>query len=94
MNQLLFFCIILTAFDLFLIILITLFFFYIFKFYFSEKNLQKISINRSNSSEVLSRQTQNLKILDSDTENAIEFNSTFSGEIFMSVFSGLPFSDK
>ena len=68
-------------FDLFLIILITLFFFYIFKFYFSEKNLQKISINRSNSSEVLSRQTQNLKILDSDTENAIEFNSTFSGEI-------------
>ena len=61
-------------FDLFLIILIILFFFYIFKFYFSEKNLQKISINRSNSSEVLSRQTQNLKILDSDTENAIEFN--------------------
>ena len=68
-------------FNLFVLILIILFFFNIYSYYSSDKNIKKISLNRSNIEKILSEQVQNLLILENDTNNILEFNSSFSEEI-------------
>ena len=67
--------------NLFFLIIVILFFFNIFSFYKSNKNIKNIILNRSNIDEILINKISNLPILENDTNNVIEFNSTFSEEI-------------
>jgi len=68
-------------FNLFVLILIILFFFNIYSYYSSDKNIKKMSLNRSNIEQILSERVQNLLILENDTNNILEFNSSFFEEI-------------
>jgi hypothetical protein len=67
--------------NLFFLIIVILFFFNVFSFYKSNKNIKNIILNRSNIDEILINKISNLPILENDTNNVIEFNSTFSEEI-------------
>ena len=62
-------------------IFVILFFVSIFKFYFSNKNIQLINANRLNSKNIIKSKTLDIPILENDTQNIIEFNSSFSEEI-------------
>ena len=68
-------------FNIFLSILILIFFFNIFKFYSSNKNLETKDYNRTNIDQIITKKISNLPILKNDTENIIEFNDGFSNEI-------------
>ena len=68
-------------FNLFFVILILIFFYNIYKFYSSNKNLESIEFNRSNIEIIINKKISNLPILDNDTDNVIEFNDGFSNEI-------------
>ena len=67
--------------NLLLIIIVFLFFFYTLKYYSSNKNIKKINLNRSNVEEILRTKISNLPILKNDTNNVVEFNSSFSEKI-------------
>ena len=67
--------------DLFFVIIILIFFFTIYNYYSSNKSIKNINMNRLNIEENLKNQSINLPILDNDTNNVIEFNSSFSEEI-------------
>ena len=66
---------------LFLILSIFLFFLSFADYYFSEKNIKETNLNRVNINETLKKKSLNLPILKSDTENVIEYNSSYSEEI-------------
>ena len=68
-------------FNLFFVILILIFFYNIYKFYSSNKNLQSIEFNRSNIELIINKKISNLPILENDTDNVIEFNDGFSNDI-------------
>ena len=68
-------------FDIFLLILILIFFFNIYSFYSSNKNLESKEFNRSNIDEIINTKISNLPILKNNTDNVIEFNDGFSNEI-------------
>ena len=68
-------------FNIFLSILILIFFFNIFKFYSSNKNLVTKDYNRTNIDQIINEKISNLPILKNDTDNIIEFNDGFSNEI-------------
>ena len=67
--------------NLFFLIIIFLFFLNIYKYYSSNKNIKNINLNRSNIEEILKTKISNIPILENDTNNVIEFNSSFSNEI-------------
>ncbi len=67
--------------DLFLAVIIFLFFFIVYNYYSSNKNIKNVNLNRLNIQENLKSQSTNLPILDNDTNDVIEFNSSFSNEI-------------
>ena len=67
--------------NIFLIILILIFFFNIYRFYFSNKNLDSKEFNRLNIDKIINTKISNLPILTNDTDNIIEFNDGFSNEI-------------
>jgi len=67
--------------NLLLISIIFLFFLNIINYYLSEKNIKKTNLNRININEILKKKSSNLPIIESDTKNAIEFNSSFTEEI-------------
>ena len=67
--------------NLFFIIIFLLFFFNIYNYYSSNKNIKNINLKRSNIEEILKEKTLNLTVLENDTNNVIEFNSSFSEEI-------------
>ena len=67
--------------NLIFIIVFLLFFFSIYNYYSSNKNIKNINLTRSNIEEILKEKTSNLTVLENDTDNVIEFNSTFSEEI-------------
>ena len=67
--------------NLFLLILVFLFFFNIYSYYSSNKNIKNINLTRLNIEETLKNKTSNLPVLENDTNNVIEFNSSFSDEI-------------
>ena len=67
--------------DLFLAVIIFLFFFIVYNYYSSNKNIKNVNLNRLNIEENLKSQSTNLPILDNDTNDVIEFNSSFSNEI-------------
>ena len=68
-------------FNFFLIILILIFFFNIYSFYSSNKNLESKKFNRNNIDQIINTKISNLPILKNDTNNVIEFNDGFSNEI-------------
>ena len=67
--------------NLFFLIIIFLFFFNIYKYYSSNKNIKNINLNRSNIEEIIKTKISKIPILENDTNNVIEFNSSFSEEI-------------
>ncbi len=64
----------------FLIILVLIFFFTIYKYYSSNKNIEEKNFNRNNIDKIINTKISNLPILESDTLNVIEFNDGFSNE--------------
>ena len=68
-------------FNIFLSILILFFFFNIYRFYSSNKNLVSKDFNRNNIDQIINTKISNLPILKDDTNNVIEFNDGFSNEI-------------
>ena len=67
--------------NLFLLILIFSYFFIIFNYYSSNKNIKNINLNRVNTEEILKTKIKNLPILKNDTNDVIEFNDSFPDEI-------------
>ena len=67
--------------NFFLGILILIFFFNIYSFYSSNKNLESKEFNRSNINQIINTKISNLPILKNDTYEVIEFNNGFSNEI-------------
>ena len=67
--------------NLFFLIIIFLFFFNIYKYYASNKNIKNINLNRLNIEEIVKTKISKIPILENDTNNVIEFNSSFSEEI-------------
>ena len=67
--------------NLFFFIIVMLFFVSIFKFYFSNQNIKDINLNRINNHETLKMKMSNIPILEDDTSQVVEFNSSFSEEI-------------
>ena len=64
-----------------MLFLVALFILTISKYYFSNKNLDKKSYNRSNIEEILKEKITDLKVLENDTNSIIEFNNSLDGEI-------------
>ena len=67
--------------NIFMILLICIFIFFIFKYYSSNKNLSIKNYNRLNIDQIINEKINNLPILDNDTNNVIEFNDSFDDEI-------------
>tara|TARA_B100000242_G_C42723212_1_gene337719 strand:+ start:214 stop:474 length:261 start_codon:yes stop_codon:yes gene_type:complete len=67
--------------NLFMLFLVALFILTISKYYFSNKNLDNKSYNRSNIDEILKEKITDLKVLENDTNSIIEFNNSLDGEI-------------
>ena len=67
--------------NLFLLVLFFLFFFFVIRYYLSDINVKKTNSNRSNIETIINEKISNIPILENDTDNVIEFNSTFSEEI-------------
>ena len=68
-------------FNIFLGVLILTFFFNIYSFYSSNKNLESKEFNRSNINQIINTKISNLPILKNDTDDVIKFNDGFSNEI-------------
>ena len=68
-------------FNIFLGVLILIFFFNIYSFYSSNKNLESKEFNRNNINQIINTKISNLPILKNDTDDVIEFNDGFSNEI-------------
>ena len=60
--------------NLFFFLLTLTFFYYVISMYFSEENMSKINKNRSDLKENLNKSSNNLPLLDSDTQNIIDYN--------------------
>ena len=69
------------VFNFFMILLICIFIFLIFKYYSSNKNLSNKNYNRLNIDQIINEKINNLPILDNDTNNVVEFNDSFDDEI-------------
>ena len=69
------------VFNLFFLIIIILFFFNILMYYSSNKNVKNTKLNRSNINEIIKKKISHLPVLENDTNNIIEFNSSFSDDI-------------
>lgn len=59
------------------LIFVLLFFFVVFNYYFSEKNINLVKKNRDNLETKMKSKTLNLPTLFNDTNDVIEFNSSF-----------------
>ena len=68
-------------FNFFLIALVLFFFFNIYSFYSSNKNLELKEFNRNNIDQIINTKISKLPILKNDNNNVIEFNDGFSNEI-------------
>ena len=67
--------------NLLLVTMIFLFFLNIINYYLSEKNIKETNLNRININEILKKKSLNLPIIESDTENVIEFNNSLENEL-------------
>ena len=77
--------------NIFIIISIIVFFFGIFKYYSSNHNIKKIdtdgkvtinkNLNRESIEQILKNKVVDITVLPNDTNDVIEFNSSFADEI-------------
>ena len=67
--------------NIFLFIIILIFFLSTYNFYFSNINKDLKEFNRLNINKIIDTKITNLPILNSDTNNVIEFNDGYSNEI-------------
>jgi len=67
--------------NIFLFSVVIIFFFITFNFYSSKKNIEAKDFNRNNIDEIINKKITNLPVLKNDTNNVIEYNDGFSGEI-------------
>ncbi len=66
--------------NLIFLLIFFLFFIFTYKYYISNKNIRNISINRLNIENIFNQKLSNIPILENDTKNVIEFNSSFFEE--------------
>ena len=66
--------------NLFMIFSVVIFILSISKYYFSNKNLDSKSYNRSNIEKILKEKITDLKVLENDTNSVIEFNNSLEEE--------------
>ena len=64
-----------------MVFFIIFFIFSIFKYYFSNMNVNNKSFNRLNIDQILQEKIKDLPILVNDTNNVIEFNNSINEEI-------------
>ena len=67
--------------NIFSLILVLIFFFSIYKYYSSKKNIDVKNYNRNNIDVIINKKISNLPILENNTNNVIEFNDGFSDAI-------------
>ena len=67
--------------NILLFLIVITFYFFIYRYYFSENNIKNIENKRVNIEIDLIKKTTNLPILKNDTSNVIEFNSGFNEQI-------------
>ena len=67
--------------NIFLFIIILIFFLSTYNFYFSNINKDLKEFNRLNINKIIDTKIANLPILNNDTNNVIEFNDGYSNEI-------------
>ena len=67
--------------NLIFLIIIVIFFFSIIKYYSSSYNIKKMNSNRINIEKNIKEKIFDLPVLKNDTDNVVEFNSSFSDEI-------------
>mgnify|MGYP001475425040 FL=1 len=67
--------------NLLFLLIVFLFFFNVYKYYSSNSNIKNINLNRLNIEEIVKTKITKIPILKNDTDNVIEFNSSFSDEI-------------
>ena len=66
--------------NLFMLFSVVLFILSISKYYFSNKNLDSKSYNRSHIEQILKEKITELKVLENDTNSVIEFNNSLEEE--------------
>tara|TARA_B100000941_G_scaffold284681_1_gene255736 strand:- start:597 stop:860 length:264 start_codon:yes stop_codon:yes gene_type:complete len=67
--------------NILMVFFIIFFIFSIFKYYFSNMNVNNKSFNRLNIDQILQEKIKDLPILVNDTNNVIEFNNSINEEI-------------
>ena len=63
------------------LLMIITFFYFVFNFYFSTINAKKFNLKRINAEDFIKNNLNDIPVLKNDTENIIEFNSSFANEI-------------
>tara|TARA_B100001059_G_scaffold235321_1_gene280561 strand:+ start:3624 stop:3887 length:264 start_codon:yes stop_codon:yes gene_type:complete len=66
--------------NVFLFLLVLIFFSVTFSFYSSNKNIEAKNFNRNNIDKIISEKISDLPILQNDTNNVVEFNDGFSNK--------------
>ena len=64
-----------------ILVAVIMFFFYVFNHYSSNENIKNTNLNRANTDVILQKKITDLPVLKNDTNNVINFNSSFSEEI-------------
>ena len=67
--------------NIFSFVIILIFFLSIYKYYSSNRNINVKEFNRTNIDQIINTKISNLPVLNSDTNNVIEFNDGYSNEI-------------
>ena len=67
--------------NIFILVIFCFFFFMTYKYYSSNKNIDNIEMKRNNIDTIIKDKISDLPVLQSDVDNAIQFNESFSNEI-------------
>ena len=67
--------------NILMVLSVILFFFFIYEYYSSNKNIESKDYNRSNIDQILKKKINDLPVLNNDTNNVIEFNDSLESEI-------------
>ena len=67
--------------NIFVLIIIVIFFLNTYKYYSSNKNIDAKNYNRNNINEIINSKINDLPVLKNDTDKVIEFNDGYSNQI-------------
>ena len=67
--------------SIFFLVIISFFFISTYKYYSSNKNIELKNNNKNNINEIINKKIKDLKILENDTNNIIQFNDGLSNKI-------------